>query len=165
MIKSSNISLKNGADSSSCMHSSPANGAKCVKSSGSSFSTAKREWKLFLWVFRFYRIFFHMCNSNQEKKMQGMIFWNLNYYLKNFAREKFLLDFLNLWSLDQKSIFFFESIRWRRNSKWKFAKNNKLDALHEHLNCISWMCPWKMFIIWLAISRLKSGSAVDLITF
>lgn len=39
MMKSSNISEKNGAVSSNGMHASPAVGAKCVKSSGSSFNT------------------------------------------------------------------------------------------------------------------------------
>lgn len=42
MMKSSNMSEKNGAVSSNGMQASPAVGAKCVKSSGSSFSTRTR---------------------------------------------------------------------------------------------------------------------------
>lgn len=42
-MKSSNMSEKNGVVSSRGMQASPAVGAKCVKSSGSSFSTAKKR--------------------------------------------------------------------------------------------------------------------------
>jgi hypothetical protein len=43
MMKSSNMSEKNGAASSSGIQASPAVGAKCVKSSGSSLSTERDE--------------------------------------------------------------------------------------------------------------------------
>lgn len=43
MMKSSNISLKKVPDSSNGMHASPAVGARCVRSSGSSLSTKRAE--------------------------------------------------------------------------------------------------------------------------
>lgn len=47
-MKSSNMSEKNGVESSNGMQASPAVGARCVKSSGSSLSTAKMTEKITL---------------------------------------------------------------------------------------------------------------------
>lgn len=64
-MKSSNMSEKNGAVSSRGMQASPAVGAKCVKSSGSSFNT-----------------------RNDKEKLLGKIFAKLNNQRKNSKSAK-----------------------------------------------------------------------------